>query len=172
MRLHALPFSLVVFLARSRSCLPPSGNCAPLLEKLPSSYLVLSPLLLTYFLSLGPFSQPQHEHHTQSDSLDHLLSLVNNFLDFESMDQLVLEWIPFLLTNEALKVINVLALLANKKKIKLQHAVNVHYDVHIGDPLRYSQHSRKKSILSKLAVLSVAVLTVPWQVQQPQLVST
>jgi len=111
-------------------------------------------------------------NHTQSDSSDHLLSLVNDFLDFESMDQLVLERIPFSLTNEALKVINVLALLANKKKIKLQHAVNVHYDVHIGDPLRYSQHSRKKSILSKLAVLSVAVLTVPWQVQQPQLVST
>jgi signal transduction histidine kinase len=74
-----------------------------------------------------------------SDSSDHLLSLVNNILDYESVEthQLVMEHIPFSLSKETNKVVNLLAVLANQKDVRLEKDVLAHYDMHIGDPLRY-----------------------------------
>lgn len=73
-----------------------------------------------------------------ADSSDHLLSLVNDILDFESLEagKLKLEHIPFSLSMETSKVVNLLAVLAQQKDIKLEKNLSIHHDLRKGDPLR------------------------------------
>lgn len=77
-----------------------------------------------------------------SDCADHLLSLVNDVLDFARIEQsqLELEQIPFCMTSEVKKALAMHSVIAKQKGVYLLvKKVRVSFPYHTGDPLRFRQ---------------------------------
>jgi signal transduction histidine kinase/DNA-binding NarL/FixJ family response regulator len=90
---------------------------------------------------LPPHTKGSHAVAIISDCADHLLSLVNDILDFERIEsnQLELEQIPFSIVCETRKVVNMVRFPAEKKQLTLKTNISVTHAQRIGDPVRFRQ---------------------------------
>src|SRR4051794_17749008 len=93
-------------------------------------------------LAIMPITPPMKEAvQIISDSGDHLVSLVDDILDFERITCNVfeLERIPFSITEEVNRTMSILAPNARKKNIIFKCNLPRIRATHIGDPVRFRQ---------------------------------
>jgi len=76
-----------------------------------------------------------------TDCAEHLLSLINDILDFERIEsnKLELESIPFSISEEVQKVVHLLRVTSDKKHLNVFYNIDTKNVFRLGDPLRFRQ---------------------------------